>query len=142
MYTLGNKTSKVVSIAESRAICLSFIGAEDLKEGDIVKIKASDKKVEKVTAPTDEVFGVVEKGCFSKKDNRATILTQFCGEYIGVADEALAFGDKVAITGQNDEGRNKFKKGVAGNFAVGIALEDATNEKPVRVGMFRMFNKI
>ena len=141
MNTLGNKTKRVIVVNESYSIHYKATAGEPLKTGDVVKIDTASKKVVKVTAATDEVFGIVISGC-REKDTNVTLNTQFVAIMEGIADGELAYGDKVAVTGKTTDGETKYKKAVTGNFVTGIALGKAADTKGVRVGILRMFNKI
>lgn len=145
---LGGNSKVIVSRQEDYSIDCSFFatGSTEIPAGSMVKIKTggADGEVEIVSAETDETLGIVSVGTKSIYENqqRVTVKTPFVAIVEGVADGAVAYGDKVGQSGLEEDGKTpKYKKVTTGNYC-GIALTTGGDTKSVVVGILRQFKTL
>lgn len=140
MNTLGGKTQRTIKKEESYSINEGFVCTEKASAGTMVKLN-SDGTVSPVASVDDVPFGTLSCGC-NAANGDVTVHTQFVSVVRGKADGAVAIGDDLAVSGSVTEDGNvlsKYKKAVAGNTMVAVALSGGADTTDVWVGVKRVF---
>lgn len=140
MNTLGGQTRpNNLPKEESYSINHKATAGADLKRGAIVKFDGAGKVVA-VAATTDVAYGQVIVG--GKTNELVTVQTQFSAIQNAKADGALTAGDRVAASGWDSTNNTmKYKKAVASDTVVGVALATVATGADVQVGVLRTFIK-
>ncbi len=143
MFTLGDKTSKVIRKEESWSICEGVTCKVAVPLGTVVKLDPATGEVEPISAVTDKPFGVVTVGC-RHPEEKVTVQTQYNAILRGKASGVVATGDDLSVEANvtvNSETLTKFKKAVAGNYVTAQALSNGANTDDIWVGILRTFHK-
>ena len=134
MYTLGNTTTRVVQKEESYSINIKALAKAIMPKGTVVKLDVATGEVEPCSSVTDSAFGILTVGAAAIGD-LCTVQTQFNTVLLGEADGAIAIGDEVSVPAAGT-----YKKSVATNVIVGIALTAAADTESVTIGIIRTFS--
>lgn len=138
MYTLGNTTSKVVSLEESYGLNVAFVSQAILPKGALVKLDGATGEV--LAASAADALGMVTVGCEAIGD-KVTVQTPFSAISTGLAPAAIPLGSKVACTGYDvTTGLATYAVAVAGNMVVGTALTAGAIAGEFQVGILRTFS--
>ena len=142
--TLGSGTIRVIRKEESYAIAEGFVSKVAVGKSAIVKYDPATEKVEPVTALTDTPFGMVTSGTKDVADGEVTVLTPYSAIVIGKASAVVAAGDKLGVAAYDAiTGVSEYQIQTAGNFVVGIALQDALAiGDTFQVGIYRTFGEV
>lgn len=136
MNTLGNTTETVITLEESYSLDKGFTAKAIMPKGTVVNYDPSTGEVG--VATVTDAFGVLSIGATAIGDT-VTVKTPFVQLQSGIASGAITNGDLLAADGVDGNNVQKFKKAVATNIVVGMALMDSADTAEARVGIYRVF---
>lgn len=115
-------------------------GTASMPTGTIVKLNTGNGKLEAVAAATDVPFGVLEVGS-SAVDDHVTVKTQFSAIARAKAGgSALTKGDRLAAQSlDGTSGLMVYAAAAATHYTVAVALEDASANAELYVGILKVF---